>query len=481
MERNILFMSIAVKHNHTPIKAIHTALSDFSPDVDSYSILLEKKLENIEINEKSSDSEDEFILFPGRLIRLKNEVCKHHNFPLTKNGTNERTIYTSEGQSYKNFKLQRYRCEKCGEYKPNYGDFIPEHANYQEEVKVKARHYYYLGNTPGEVRDLFRVNGTCVPSESSIRNWIRIAAEPIQDIVMNTKLPVSGYFGFDEIHTRTNGEKAYILSLVDLWDGFYVNAEFSPERDTGTIKRFFSSSKRQGKIKFKGLVLDGSNTYGGIFKSRRFSYIKVQRCQTHFKKNLNEAIYEATGLGMKVKEDLPEPYDEIKKAFFAVFNRSTLYRAVWQLLMAEMRFYGKISEDVDKIIDHFYTLFPNLFTYLEDTRLQPTNNATERMNLDLERYPSLKHRMKTGEGVNIVVKGIVFLHNFEAFQKYILKSEAKILKLNQNIAKFPEDEELKRLKQGLRIHLSWVRKYYAKYKGVYVQFFKLSHQIFIVD
>ena len=122
-----------------------------------------------------------------------------------------------------------------------------------------------------------------------------------------------------------------------------------------------------------------------------------------------------------------------------------------------------------------------MFTYLEDTRLQPTNNATERMNLDLERYPSLKHRMKTGEGITIVVKGIMFLHNFEAFQKYILKSEAKILKLDQNIAKFPEDEELKRLKQGLRIHLSGARKYYVKYKGVYVQFFKLSHQIFIVD
>ncbi len=120
-------------------------------------------------------------------------------------------------------------------------------------------------------------------------------------------------------------------------------------------------------------------------------------------------------------------------------------------------------------------------TYLEDTRLQPTNNATERMNLDLERYPSLKHRMKTGKGVNIVVKGIVFLHNFEAFQKYVLKTETKILKLDHNIAKFPEDEELKRLKQGLRIHLSWVRKYYAPYKGVYLQFFKLSHQIFIVD
>ena len=171
---------------------------------------------------------------------------------------------------------------------------------------------------------------------------------------MNTKLPVSGYFGFDEIHTKTDGKKTYVLSLVDLWDDFYVNAEFSPGRDTGNIKRFFSSSKRQGKIKFKGLVLDGSNTYGGIFKSWRFSYIKVQRCQTHYKKNLNEAIYEAAGLGMKVTEDLPEPYDDVKKALFAVFNRSTLYRSVWQLLMAEMKLYGKISEKVDKIIDQFY-------------------------------------------------------------------------------------------------------------------------------
>jgi len=474
-------MSIAVKYNSTPIKAIYTSLTDFSPELDSYCVLLEKKLENKENNKKPSDSEDKFVLYPGRLIRLKKEMCKHHKIPLTRNGTNDRTIYTSEGKSYNNFKLQRYRCKKCGEYTLDYGDFIPKYSNYQEEVKVKARHYFYLGNTPGEIRDLFRVTGTCVPSESSIRNWVKEAAEPIRDIVMNTKLPVSGYFGYDEIHTKTNGERTYILSLVDLWDDFYVNAEFSPDRDTGSIKQFYSSSKRQGKIKFKGLVLDGSNTYGGIFKSWRFSYIKVQRCQTHFKKNLNEAIYEAAGLGMKVKEELPAPYDEIKKALFAVFNRSTHYRAVWQLLMAEMKFYGKISEDVDKIIDHFYTLFPNLFRYKEDTRLQPTNNATERMNLDLERYSSLKSRMKTGEGVNLVVKGIVFLHNFEAFQRYILKKEAKILKLDQNIADFPEDEELISLKQGLKIHLSWVRKYYSNYKDVYLQFFKLKHEIFFVE
>ncbi len=75
-----------------------------------------------------------------------------------------------------------------------------------------------------------------MPSESSIRNWVNLAAEHIQKVVMNTKLPVSGYFGFDEIHMRTDGERTYILSLVELWDDVYINAEFSQDRDTGTIK-----------------------------------------------------------------------------------------------------------------------------------------------------------------------------------------------------------------------------------------------------
>lgn len=85
-------MSIAVKHNHTTIKTIHAALSDFSLELDSYSILLEKKLENMEINEKALDYEEAIILFPGRLKRLKNKVCKHHNIPLIKNSTNERSL-----------------------------------------------------------------------------------------------------------------------------------------------------------------------------------------------------------------------------------------------------------------------------------------------------------------------------------------------------------------------------------------------------
>ncbi len=101
-------MSIAVKHNFTPIKAIHTNLCDFSPELDSYCVLLERKLKHKENNIKSSDSEDEFEIFPGRLIRLKKEVCKYHEIPLTRNGTNKRTVYMSKGRSYKKFILQRY-------------------------------------------------------------------------------------------------------------------------------------------------------------------------------------------------------------------------------------------------------------------------------------------------------------------------------------------------------------------------------------
>jgi len=197
---------------------------------------------------------------------------------------------------------------------------------------------------------------------------------------------------------------------------------------------------------------------------RGFTHMHAQRCQSHYKKNLNEVIHEAAGLGKQLKKDLPEPYGELKKALFAVFNRSTLARAERQLVLAEWRFYGKISEKIDKIIDDFYHLFPILFRHHVDRRLTRTNNSTERMNLALEKYPSLKKHMKTGAGVDMILDGMVFLHNFEMFQAYILKTKSKISELKQNIAAFPDDKELKSLKRGLKIHLSWVRKNFGKFK-----------------
>ncbi len=400
---------------------------------------------------------------------------------MTKNGTNDRTVYTGNGRVFKTFKIQRYRCRECGEYTPNYGDFIPENANYQEEVKAKARQFLYLGNTPGEVVKIFQKIGRVVPSESSVRNWVKDASEEIHDVVKNVKLPTSGYFGYDEIFLRTNKKKAYALNMVDLENDFYVNAQFSQDRKNKSIIQSFRSAMRGGKMKMKGIVFDGAKNYGSIFKKRGFTRVHTQRCQPHYKKNLNEAIYEAAGLGKQLKKDLPEPYSELKKALFAVFNRSTLARAERQLALAEWRFYGKISENVDKIIDDFYHLFPILFRHHVDRRLTRTNNATERMNLALEKYPSLKKHMKTGAGVDMILDGMVFLHNFEMFQAYILKTKSKISELEQNIAAFPDDNELKSLKRGLKIHLSWVRKDFGKFKEVYLRYFKLSHEVFIVE
>jgi transposase-like protein len=442
---------------------------------------LEEKLESIKNSKKSEDSRDEFILLPGNLVRLRNEKCREHDIPLTKNGTDNRTVYTSDGHVFKDFKIQRYRCKKCGEYKPNYGDFIPKNANYQEEIKAKARHFLYLGNTPGEVVKIFQKNGKVVPSESSVRNWVKEASEEIHHVVKNVKLPTSGYFGYDEIHLTTNGKRAYALNMVDLEHDFYVNAQYSPNRKNRSIIQFFRISMRGGKMKMKGIVFDGAKYYGSIFKKRGFTRVHTQHCQGHYKKNLNEAIYEAAGLGKQLKKDLPEPYNELKKVLFAVFNRSTLFRAEIQLAHAEVRFYGKISEDVNKIIDNLYHFFPILFRHHMDRRLTRTNNPTEQMNLALEKYPSLKTHMKTGAGVNIILDGEVFLHNFEMFQTYILKTESKILELERNIEAFPDDEELKSLKRGLKIHLSWVRKDFEKFKEVYLRYFKLSHEVFIVE
>ena len=125
---------------------------------------------------------------------------------------------------------------------------MPRLCNYQEKLKARARHLFFLGTTPPRIVKIFRIFCKFTPSESSIRNWVKETYEPIKNVVENTTLPVSGYFGYDEIHTRTNGERTYIFSLVDLWDGFYVNAQFSSDRDKGSIKQFLSSAKHKGKI-----------------------------------------------------------------------------------------------------------------------------------------------------------------------------------------------------------------------------------------
>ena len=474
-------MCISLKQNITPIAQIQTEISDFLDDLESFNTLLEEKLENQESSKKSDGSEDKFVLQQGNLVQLRNEICREHKISLTKNGTNNRTVYTSDGHIFKDFKVQRYRCKICGEYKPNYGDFIPKNANYQEEVKAKARQFLFLGNTPGDVVKIFQKNGRVVPSESSVRNWVKDASEEIHDVVKNVKLPTSGYFGYDEIFLRTNKKKAYALNMVDLENDFYVNAQFSQDRKNKSIIQSFRRAMRGGKMKMKGIAHDGAKNYGSIFKKRGFTHVHTQRCQPHYKKNLNEAIYETAGLGRQLKKDLPEPYNELKNALFAVFNRSTLARAERQLALAEWRFYGKISEKIDKIINDFYHLFPILFKHHVDRRLTRTNNATERMNLALEKYPSLKKHMKTGAGVDMILDGMVFLHNFEMFQAYILKTESKISELEQNIAAFPDDKELKSLKRGLKIHLSWVRKDFGKFKEVYLRYFKLNHEVFIVE
>jgi len=140
-----------------------------------------------------------------------------------------------------------------------------------------------------------------------------------------------------------------------------------------------------------------------------------------------------------------------------------------------------LENNNSKIFDHFYKHFPNLFKHHIDHHLKRTNNVVERMNLDLEQYPSLKTRMKTACGVNCDVKGMVFLHNYKVFQKYITKIEKKISELDNKIVILPTDEELKSLKHGLIIHLRWVRKYYRNYQEIYNRFFRLSKQVLIFE
>ncbi len=99
-------MSIGLKRDLTPITQVQTHISDFLDDLEPYCNLLEVKLGDIKNNKKSDDFKDNFVLFLENLVRLRNEMCRKHDIRLTKNGTDNRTVYTSDWYVFKKFKIQ---------------------------------------------------------------------------------------------------------------------------------------------------------------------------------------------------------------------------------------------------------------------------------------------------------------------------------------------------------------------------------------
>lgn len=447
------------------IHSIQTRLDDFLEGIPSFHEVLTSHLSQ-EPDSPSLSGLRALHLSADNVIELRHPYCPYCKRKLVKWGTNPRTIISEDGFFSTIRRVQRYRCRKHKEITPDLSAWVPTGATYTESFRRLACTLFASGFTPARIHIIFRICFPQWPSESLIRLWIRELGDAIKPIMDATPVPTSGYMGYDEIHVNVNGEHGYVQTMPDLETGFWIYVAYTDTLTKATIKQFFSKVKQRNSTDIHGLVRDWCIQFGNLFRTRGYTRITVQRCQAHFKKNLNERIYDAAGLGKAFSRTLSTPFRKVKDYLFAPFDAPTRVQAEIRLAIADYKLRGRISEDVDKILDYFHARQDQVFAHYQVPRLKATNNMAERMNFALETYRSLKHRMKTPGGIEAVILAEFFFHNYRQFPRYIRRMEAKIRRLADLRRHSPGDKQLLYAERGAKVHLAAVRRWYGEYAEI---------------
>nr|MDO8117739.1 hypothetical protein [Candidatus Sigynarchaeota archaeon] len=344
---------------------------------------------------------------------------------------------------------------------------------YAENWRRRARQLVADGHTPPDVVRIFKKCFGCSPSETLIRGWVAEAADAAGIVVREGDVPTSGYYGYDEIHANLRGNKVYILTSIDLHTKFLPAIGYALDLSDMALEDFFLDIHGKPSSAINGLVLDGLQGYDRVLKSPIFDGISIQLCQTHFKKNLTEKIYDAAGLGHKLKQPLPEPYDQVKKLLFAPFNRTSQVKAEFTLAYADLCVDGKVSKAVDRILKNYHKKFDLVFQHLNCPALDATNNKVEQLNHKLERYPTLKTGMQTGKGMKRIADMIAFMINHDQFLVYNETLNARLSRLNDRVAKDPTDSDAIKEIENLGRYMSTVAGWQAKYDDIFNRYFRI--------
>jgi len=295
--------------------------------------------------------QDKLALNGEKVIQLVDPRCPKCGLDLIKWGINPRKMILDRGHVPNIRGVQRYRCKNHGEIKIDLSEFIPARQQYAENWRRRACQLMFDGLTPPAVRRAFLKCFGISPSESSIRNWAVTAADAAGKIIHDTSVPTSGYYGYDEIYINLRGNWVFVQTIIDLETGFCPDIGYTIELSDKPTTKLLLGVHQNKSSKIEGIVWDGAAMYYQVQRRPEFADINIQLCQTHYKKNLNEKIYMASGLGKRRSEPLPEPYDQVKRLLFAPFNRSTRIKAEFSLAYADANLRGKVSKDVDQILD----------------------------------------------------------------------------------------------------------------------------------
>jgi len=355
-------------------------------------------------------------------IYIKEEYCSDCGRRLLKNGYNRRIAILDDGLGKHEFRIHRKRCPQCGEIKPNYSKIAPKHGNYHENYKRRARQHYMQGLMPSQIQKVFRIDFSVDISLTTIVNWINDVARPLREMLSNTPVPSSGYWGYDEIHMRIGGEKMYTLDAVDVVTKFFPAAKISRSMGRKAGLYFFKDARCHNKLKINGLVKDCSTNLGALLRTFNFKHIIQQNCLTHVKWIISKHVKAFVGLSIRSKKPIPIEWRWLLKRFYSVIDSGNEANAFIQLEILQRtieRLDGRKIKHLHTAFKNLRGWFPKIIAHQRNPSIPTTNNLLESYHKKFTYYPSFKRSMMTMEGAQRVLDYRVFGHNFKRYPTHI--------------------------------------------------------------
>ena len=312
--------------------------------------------------------------------------CKSHH--TVKNGTYERKlIFLRIGEQI--CTIQKYKCKKCGKvFYTDLSSLVYPNSNITLPV-IEC------------IENLYQIYGAGLHKirfDLKQQHNIEISHQSIENIILNSNYQFdydnwtySGYYLFDSLWVKINGEWNYILALFDVKLNTLVSVKLVESEDSTVIYQFLNESlKNQKKI---SIGTDLKHEYREAIDKLK---VKHHFCKFHVKQMINRRFkdyFDKNELNDKQYDELIE----LKKDIFKALDAKSLNDA--NKLQDELigKNYPK-NKFTDKLIWKFIIpYFKKLTTHLENTNI-PSNNKIE--NIFQKVFPKhIKRTMKIELGL----------------------------------------------------------------------------------
>jgi len=408
----------------TPIKIEQTTLNKYLPGLKINPLTTDEKCSDAKSIEKSYTLR----MTSDRTIYIKETHCLRCGMRLVGNGNNPRVAILDMGRGRQEFKLHRKRCKRCGEIKPDYSKLAPKYGNYHENYKRRARQHYMEGLNPAQIKKVFKIDFGIDISLSSIVNWVGEVAEPLREMLHETPVPSSGYWGYDEIHMNICKKKKYALNTVDLNTRFIPVAQIKPKMGKVSGREVLVEGRKGATLPIHGLVKDCTANLGKLFKTRSFKNVKLQNCLTHVKWIVSAHVKAFAGMSKRSNKKVPKEWRWVLYRFYAFLDSKDETDAYIQLEAIRKTvedLSGKKIKELHTAVKQLESWLPKIIAHQRDPNLPKTNNMTEVFHKKYEYYRAFKKQMKTEEGAQRVLDYRVFGHNIKRFPEYISQYEFK--------------------------------------------------------